>query len=153
MIRRAGLAYGNVIVCREGLAEPWRGETLAHEALHLESLIDDLLARGYNVVLTSDHGHVEARGQGTLSEGLAVETRSQRARVYRNPLAAQRAHEQCPNTILWEARGILPENLWVLIPQKRGAFAHSGTTVMTHGGLTLDEVVVPLVAISMRQAI
>ena len=120
---------------------------LESEAVHLESLIDDLLDRGFSVTLTSDHGHVEARGMGTLSEGLVVDTRSQRARLYYDPLAAQRAQEHFPDTVLWEARGILPEGVWVLIPQARLAFAQKGTTVMTHGGLTLDEVVVPLVTI------
>ena len=117
-------------------------------AQHLEALLDDLLARGFSVSLTSDHGHSEARGMGAPSEGLAVETRSRRARVYRDCRAAEYAQAQFPQTVLWETRGLLPKDMCVLMPQARLAFAPMGTNIMTHGGLTLDEVVVPLVTIT-----
>ncbi|NIN98172.1 MAG: BREX-3 system phosphatase PglZ, partial [Anaerolineae bacterium] len=44
----------------------------------VEKVIAGLLARGFTVYLTSDHGHVEARGFGQPSEGLTVDTRGKR---------------------------------------------------------------------------
>jgi hypothetical protein len=41
----------------------------------------------------------------------------------------------------------LPDDVWVLMPQGRRAFAAFEEVVVTHGGPTLDEVVVPLVTI------
>ena len=52
-----------------------------------------------------------------------------------------------PRTLLWGNDGLLPPDLWVLMPSGRGAFVHFGETVVTHGGLTLEEVVVPLITI------
>jgi len=51
-------------------------------------------------------------------------------------------------TILWSQDGLLPEGAWVLMPQERRAFALADEIVVTHGGPTLDEVVVPLVTIT-----
>lgn len=116
-------------------------------APRLEAAIAGLLAQGFVVALTSDHGHTEARGFGVLNEGLAVETRSQRARLYNDPLAAERAQGSFAETILWRDDGLLPPSLSVLMPRGRLAFASSGATVVTHGGASLDEVVVPLVII------
>jgi len=113
----------------------------------VEEVIAGLLAQGYTVYLASDHGHVQARGVGQPSEGLTVDTRGQRARVYRDPHAAANVQRGFPQTILWSDDGLLPDGVWVLVPQGRGAFAAFNETVVTHGGLTLDEVVVPLVTI------
>jgi hypothetical protein len=113
----------------------------------VEALIGDLLSRDFAVYLTSDHGHVEARGFGRPSEGLTVETRGRRARIYSDQHAVEAVQQGFAETILWHQDGLLPENIWVLMPQGRRAFATFNATVVTHGGLTLDEVVVPFVTI------
>jgi len=114
----------------------------------LEALIDQLLASGFTVFLSSDHGHVEARGIGQPSEGLTVETRCRRARVYRDRHAMLRVRQAFRQTLLWENDGLLPGGTSVLMPDKRLAFAAYNDTVVTHGGPTLEEVVVPLVTIT-----
>lgn len=85
---------------------------------------------------------------GQPSEGLAVEGRSQRARLYRDPHAARRIQEAFANTLLWTKDGLLPDDVQVLLPLGRQAFATYNDTVVTHGGPTLEEVVVPLVTIT-----
>ena len=112
----------------------------------VEALIEALLERGYAVYLASDHGHVEARGVGRPSEGLAVDVRAQRARIYGGRRAAVHAQQGFQST-LWGDDGLLPDGTWVLVPQGRTAFATYNQTVVTHGGLLLDEMVVPFVAI------
>lgn len=113
----------------------------------LEGLIDALLARGFAVYLTSDHGHVQARGFGQPNEGLAVDTRGRRARIYRDRRAALNAQQGFSDTVLWHDDGLLPGDVFVLSPLNRRAFDIFDKTIVTHGGLTLDEVVVPLVTI------
>ena len=117
----------------------------------VEEVIAGLLARGFVVYLTSDHGHVEARGFGQPSEGLTVDTRGKRARIYSDYRAAVNVRQGFPETILWGQDGLLPDDVWVLMPQERNAFAIFNETVVTHGGLTLDEMVVPLVTITVRE--
>jgi hypothetical protein len=113
----------------------------------LERLIQTLLDAGYTVHLTSDHGHVAAIGYGQPREGVTVETRSKRARIYGNEDFVARVREQYPETILWHDDGLLPQNRWVLMPNGRQAFAPVGERVVSHGGLTIEEMVVPLVTI------
>lgn len=114
----------------------------------LETLLEELLERGYALYLTSDHGHVEARGMGQPSEGVTVMTRGKRARVYSDPYASERVRQGYPKTVLWERDGLLPKGLSVLMPAGRLAFAPYNNIVVTHGGLTIEEVVVPLVGIT-----
>lgn len=114
----------------------------------LEAILNELLGRGFTVYLASDHGHVEATGIGQPSEGLAVETRGARARVYADRRAAARVQDAFAATQLWGDDGLLPEGVWALMPTGRAAFAQAGQVVVTHGGLTLDELVVPFVEIA-----
>ena len=119
----------------------------------LEAGIQSLLDQGCTVVVASDHGHVEARGIGIPpSEGMAVETKGKRARTYRDRSFAERARDAAPGTVIWGDDGLLPEDLWALVPETRTAFASAGDTVVTHGGVTIDEVVVPLITITMETA-
>ncbi len=117
----------------------------------VEKVIAGLLARGFAVYLTSDHGHVEARGFGQPSEGLTVDTRGKRARIYSDYHAAVNVQQGLSETILWSQDGLLPDDVWVLMPQERSAFATFNKTVVTHGGPTLDEIVVPLITITVRK--
>ena len=52
--------------------------------------------------------------------------------------------------MLWGDDGLLPADLWALFPSGREAFAPAGERLVTHGGPTLDEVVVPLVTLRRR---
>ena len=114
----------------------------------LEGLIEGLREGGYVVVLTSDHGHVEATGMGQPQEGVTVRSRSRRARLYESEQFARSVQSHYPETVLWHNDGLLPESAWVLMAQERRAFASQGETVVSHGGLCIEEMVVPLVLIS-----
>lgn len=87
---------------------------------------------------------------GQPQEGLAVETRSKRARIYRDENAALAVQQDYPDTILWHGQGLLPDDAWVLVGNGRLAFAPKNEIVVTHGGLTLDEMVVPLIQIKPK---
>ena len=116
-------------------------------APRLEAVIETLLQSGYAIYLTSDHGHVEAIGMGRPNEGILAETRGQRVRMYADAAQAANAHAAFPDTVIWDGDGLLPEGYCVLLADGRKAFAASGDRVVTHGGLTIDEVLVPLVYI------
>ena len=110
----------------------------------LAALLADLQAAGFAVWLTADHGHLEATGIGAPQEGVLVETRGQRVRIYRNAEFLRRAHEQVPEAIAWTPAG-LPEDLCLLFAPGRAAFLRRGETALCHGGMALEEVIVPLV--------
>ena len=122
----------------------------AHPAAHggpwLEGLIQALLDAGYTVFLTSDHGHIEATGIGEPHEGVLVAARTRRARLYTSRGIVTQMQQAFPATWVWQ--DLLPTDTWALLPQGRGAFVQRGATVVTHGGVTLDELVVPLATIT-----
>lgn len=117
----------------------------------LELLIEDFLVRDFTVFLTSDHGHVEAIGFGSPSEGLVAQTRGKRARLYNDRRAAERVQIAFPETVLWGEDRLLPEGIYALMPRSRAAFAPNGEKIVTHGGLTIDEVIVPFVRVDLQK--
>ena len=126
----------------------WLEPAGEQNSLLLEEIIDAYLEGGYSVFIASDHGHVEAKGIGQPSEGLLAQTRGKRARLYQDKLAALRVQNAFANTLLWDDDGVLPDQVTALMPAAREAFAPAGETVVTHGGVTIDEVMVPFVQIS-----
>ena len=126
----------------------WLSPEQEKNSLALESLLDHLLDLDYAVYLTSDHGHVEAHGISSPSQGILAQTRGKRARLYKDDAVARRAHEQFPATVMWQNDGVLPPGVVALMPIARDAFTTDGETVVSHGGLSIDEMVVPFVKIS-----
>jgi len=114
----------------------------------LENVINVLLDERFTVFLASDHGHCEAVGFGTLSEGVVAYSRGQRARLYTDRRAAEKAHMSYNDTVVWTEDGLLPNDVYAIMPSGRQAFAEFSTIIITHGGTTLDEVIVPLIEIT-----
>lgn len=145
MVHRAGLGAADV----QASLRLW----LQEQSPQLEAIIEALLQREYAVYLTSDHGHVEAEGMGQPDEGVLVETRSKRARLYANQATAEQVQQAFPATILWHDDGLLPDDSWALVAGSRDgrrlAFAPRNEQIVSHGGLTIDEVVVPFVQIKL----
>jgi len=129
----------------------WLQPNVETNSKPLELLVEDLLTRDFSVFLASDHGHVEATGFGSPSEGLLAQTRGKRARLYNDRLAAERVRVAFPETILWGEDSLLPEGVYALMPHSRAAFAPSGEKIVTHGGLTIDEVIVPFVWVDLQK--
>jgi len=121
---------------------------LQQDSFYLEQAIEALLAKGFVVALTGDHGHTEAVGIGQPQEGITAETRGKRARLYRDRRLAEAAQADFPDTYLWCSKGLLPDDVYALMPKGRFAFTTPQATVVSHGGMTLDEVVVPFVIIA-----
>jgi hypothetical protein len=125
----------------------WLDPTQDQNSMPFEKLVDSYLDRGYSIFITSDHGHVEATGFGQPFEGLLAQTRGKRARIYMDRLAALRIQNSFPDTILWDNDGLLPDRMAALMPAGRNAFAPSGEVVVTHGGISIDEAIVPFIQI------
>ena len=119
------------------------------ESRALAGLLDTLLDRGFAVFLTSDHGNVEARGRGAPKEKSLAELRGQRARVYRDRGLRSRVATRFPDAIEWPTTG-LPEDYFALLAPGRRAFVRESERPVSHGGITLEEVVVPFVEIERK---
>lgn len=111
---------------------------------HLTSLLGDLANRGFDIVVCSDHGNVEALGLGRPNLGVVPEGQGQRAILFADRNTLESTHEKVSGTRIWEGPG-LPESMHVLLPRARGAFVTERSAIRTHGGASIEEVFVPLV--------
>ena len=115
----------------------------------LANLISQLLEYHYEVWLTADHGNIQCEGKGCPSEGVIAETRGERVRVYPTPELRAQVTELFPFAHEWKPVG-LPADYFPLVASGRDAFVSSGDTIVGHGGIALEEVIVPLVKFERR---
>lgn len=117
---------------------------------YLARLLNLLLDRGFGVYLTSDHGNVEATGIGRPSEGSIAGVRGERVRVYSDTLLRARVAQKYPGAVEWPNTGLPPDYLPLLAPG-RTAFVPVEEHTVTHGGVSLEELVVPFVRIGRER--
>ena len=113
-------------------------------------LLKTLWDNGFSIYLSSDHGNIEARGCGRPREGVLAEERGQRVRVFRDFRARRKIRKQFPNAIEWPPIG-LPEDYFALLAAPRQAFVNENGRIVCHGGITVEEVIVPFVKIIKKQ--
>jgi len=114
---------------------------------HLQKMLMRLHQEGFVVYLTADHGNVAATGVGNPQDGVLVEQKGKRVRVYDREEFLDEVANEFPASIRWPNYG-LPPNRLVLLAGNLKAFADVGNEVVSHGGIALEEVMVPFVAIS-----
>jgi hypothetical protein len=114
---------------------------------HLQQLLVRLHAEGFTVYLTADHGNVTAKGIGNPREGVLAETRGKRVRVYDQKEFLEEVASKFPDSLRWPNHG-LPPARHVLLAGDLKAFTDVGEEIVSHGGIALEEVMVPFVAIA-----
>ena len=112
----------------------------------LWQLLDFLITQGFQVFLTSDHGNIEAQGCGRPGEGALADVRGERVRIYSDPILRARVNQDFPDAVAWDAGG-LPEGYWPLLAPGRKAFIPEGKATVGHGGISIDELIVPFVEV------
>lgn len=130
----------------------WRGIT---EQLKIWSrqqfmvrTIKAILESGYELYLTSDHGNLEARGEGSISQGVLVDRSGQRVRIYRDSTIFTHSAAQLAGRTQTIHSNMLPPGYLPLLHTGSGAFIPIGQTIVCHGGASLDEMVIPFIEIS-----
>jgi hypothetical protein len=117
----------------------------------LQQLLLRLHQEGFVVYLTADHGNVTATGIGNPREGVLVEQKGKRVRVYDRPEFLEEVANKFPESIRWPNYG-LPPARHVLLAGNLKAFTDIGDEIVSHGGIALEEVMVPFVAITREGA-
>lgn len=120
------------------------------ESGFLGSLIGALLDKGFDVWLTADHGNIECRGMGRPGEGVIAEIRGERVRIYPTPELRDQTAAAFSFARKWNPIGLPPET-FPLVAQGEGAFARPSETLVGHGGVAIEEVVVPLIRFERRE--
>ena len=115
----------------------------------LSAMAGQLLDYGYEVWLTADHGNIQCEGKGRPSEGVIAETRGERVRVYPTPELRAQVAGAFPFAHEWQPVG-LPADYFPLVAGGRDAFVNPGDAIVGHGGVAIEEVIVPLVKFERR---
>ena len=116
----------------------WAGKT------PLREIVRAGLAEGYRVIITADHGQVECRGHGRPKVGALPDERSKRVLTFDN----QTVCESFANA--WSSPfhpANLPTNMWPLFATDFASYDIEGAEAVSHGGLSFDEVLVPVVEV------
>jgi hypothetical protein len=126
-----------------------QGAAGMHDAIRLEannliSLLDRLINEGYEVFMTADHGNIAANGIGKPSDGVLAETSGKRARIYPSEAFRFQAKEDVRDSLEWSNVGLPPER-YALLPKGLSAFTLKDQQVVSHGGIALEEIIVPFV--------
>lgn len=117
------------------------------ESGFVDRLISMLLENNFHVYLTADHGNVEAIGQGRPKQGLASELRGERVRTYRSESLIDQSAADSANTYRIDVPG-LPKNFLTLFAGERTAFLPPNDPAVVHGGISVEELLVPFVGIN-----
>jgi hypothetical protein len=117
---------------------------------HLRELINRLQRENFHIFLTADHGNVSAMGIGNPKEGVLAETKGRRARVYDRKEFLEEVAKKFGDSVKWPNYG-LPPARHVLLAGDLKAFTAKGERIVAHGGISLEEVMVPFVAITRQE--
>jgi hypothetical protein len=116
---------------------------------YIASLFDLLLDSGFHLFLTSDHGNIEAEGCGRPAEGVIADIRGERVRIYSDVALRDKVKGRFPTSLEWPPTG-LPSDYLPLIAPHRKAFVREDERLVSHGGLSIEEIIVPLVQVERR---
>ena len=117
------------------------------ESLKLQKLIKRLQQFGFTVYITADHGNTPCVGTGSLkSFGVETETRSKRMLVLKE-FATQ--FEQLENRMFTYPGYYLDKKYQYFICKNGISLDNKDEAVMTHGGISIEEVIVPFIKIKV----
>lgn len=113
----------------------------------LAEMFLNFIDAGYKVFITSDHGTVWCKGNDINIDKYLVDTRSKRALQYPEDILAREFYRKRPTELyLYKDNGVLGEKS-IIFPKGRDMFAKKKNTAISHGGIHVEEVIVPFIEI------
>lgn len=116
-------------------ARTWAGRT------PLRNIVQQALAARYRVFVTADHGQVECVGKGRLNVGELPEERSKRVLIFGNAAVCDSFASKW--TTAFRPTGLKPA-MHPLFADDFQSFDLAGVETVSHGGMSLDEALVPV---------
>ena len=110
-----------------------------------DSLVARATAAGFETWITADHGNLECLPSGAVSEGVGIEAAGKRLRRY--PNAVLRGASKADGITWDDVPGLPTMHEALMYARGQTAFTNQQLTV-SHGGLSLDEVIVPLAQVT-----
>ena len=131
---------------KQGKKGMYQDMKLLSESKKLVNLVRRMLKAGFDVYISADHGDTACTGIGKITgAGVELETKSKRMLVLKD-FAVKDSLKGKDNLIEYP-KYYLPKEFDYMICETGVSFDTKGEKVLTHGGITLDEVVVPFIKI------
>lgn len=131
----------------QGRAGMYNNITLLTKQGKLTGTVRRMLKAGFDVYISADHGNTPCIGMGKLMKsGVETETKSHRMVVLKDFADKDAILEKYPGLIEYP-KYYLNKQFDYLICGLGGSFDAKGEEVMNHGGITIDEVIVPFIKI------
>lgn len=111
----------------------------------IDKIFKEFLSSGYCVYIVSDHGSVWCKGNGYQAEKYLVDDRAKRALVYPNKILAE-AFCKGKDLLQYENQNVSGNNVLVF-PKSREMFGRDTDLIITHGGIHIEEVIVPFIEV------
>jgi hypothetical protein len=113
----------------------------------LADTVKRMLSQGFDVYISADHGNAPCTGMGKLMKtGVETETKSRRMIVLKDFADNDSLLEKYENLIEYPGY-YLDKQFDYLICGVGDSFDAKGDEVMSHGGISIDEVIVPFIKI------
>lgn len=113
---------------------------------YFQNLLNLLHNEKFDIYVTADHGNVECQGRGRIFQGVTVDSADQRLRIYKSDNIRKQTAIENPDTLIWDNVN-LPDDYYVLLAKNNDAFVPKNDRIITHGGIHIEEVIVPFVRI------
>ena len=113
----------------------------------LADLVSEATGAGFETWITSDHGNLPTVPDRVPREGMTVEHTGLRVRIYPNAALREQAADHGD---IWDPPGLPTEETGYYPAFASGrAGYHTGAERVGHGGISLDEVIVPVARVSV----
>jgi hypothetical protein len=133
---------------RQGRAGMYNDMCVLAKEGKLQRLIKSLVMSGFEVYITSDHGNTPCVGVGGFRSGVEMQSKSMRMAVLKD---FADKHELIGQYAMEYSGHYLDKGYKYYICEPGVSFDNKGDKVMTHGGMTIDEVIVPFVIVKEVQ--
>lgn len=130
---------------KQGRVGMYNDVTLWAKSGRLQKLVKDLHVQGFEIYITSDHGNTLCIGAGSIRNvGVEVETKSTRMFVLKD-FAEEK--ESFGDKVVTYPGYYLDKNYKYYVCGSGVSFNSKNEEVMNHGGISIDEVIVPFIKI------
>lgn len=118
--------------------------TQMSKEVKLKNMAKELLKKGFDVYICTDHGNTQCKGIGKINNGVDIETKSHRMLVVKD------YGKNYDNLINYSSKHYLNKDYQYFICKTGESLDNKGEVVINHGGITIEEVIVPFIQIKKR---
>jgi hypothetical protein len=118
------------------------------QSKYLLNIITELLEDKFEIYITSDHGNKESIGIGKVSDRVLAELKGQRVRLYESKALLDNSFDN-NTSYVWKCPGI-PDNYHMMFAKFNYAYINKDESAICHGGMSMEEVVVPFIKIERK---